>query len=85
MQLDSDMGKRLFLWVELDSTDEEELEKLLTETLESEKKNFWLGELEEGGIREFNLSVDEDDLFDVLESLADNGIIVKQVRRLAER
>jgi len=79
------MGKRLFLWVELDSTDEEELEKLLTETLESEKKNFWLGELEEGGIREFNLSVDEDDLFDVLESLADNGIIVKQVRRLAER
>jgi hypothetical protein len=78
------MGKRLFLWLELDPTDEEELEKLLAETLESEKKTFWLGELEEGGIRELNLSVDEDELFDVLESLADNGIIVKQVRRLAE-
>jgi hypothetical protein len=78
------MGKKLFLWVELDATDEEDLERLLTETLELEKKTFWLGELEEGGIRELNLSVDEDELFDVLESLADNGIIVKQVRRLAE-
>ena len=78
------MGKKLFLWLELDTTNEEELEKLLAETLESEKKNFWLGELEEGGIREFNLSIDEDELFDVLESLADNGVIVRQVRRLAE-
>jgi len=43
-----------------------------------------LGELEEGGIREFNLSIDEDELFPVLESVADNGVIVKQVRRLAE-
>jgi len=78
------MGKKLFLWVELDPFDEEDLEKLLTETLESEKKNFWLGELEGGGIREFNLSIDEEDLFEVLETLADNGVIVKQVRRLAE-
>jgi len=78
------MGKKLFLWVELDPLDEEELEKLLTETLESEKKTFWLGGLEAGGIREFNLSIDEDDLFPVLESLTDNGVIVKQVRRLAE-
>jgi hypothetical protein len=78
------MGKKLFLWVELDALDEEELEKLLTETLESEKKTFWLGGLEEGGVREFNLSIDEDELFPLLESLADNGVIVKQVRRLAE-
>jgi hypothetical protein len=78
------MGKKLFLWLELDAFDEEELERLLTETLESEKKSFWLGELEEGGIREFNLSIDEDDLLPVLESLADNGVIVRQVRRLAE-
>jgi hypothetical protein len=78
------VGKKLFLWVELDAFDEEELEKLLTETLESEKKSFWLGGLEEGGIREFNLSIDEGELFPVLESKADNGIIVKQVRRLAE-
>jgi len=78
------MGRKLFLWLELDGFDEEELEKLLTETLESEKKSFWLGHLEEGGIHEFNLSIDEEDLFDVLESLADNGVIVRQVRRLAE-
>jgi len=37
------MGRKLFLWLELDGFDEEELEKLLTETLESEKKSFWLG------------------------------------------
>jgi len=78
------MGKRLFLWVELDTFDEEELEKLLSETPESEKKNFWLGELQEGGIREFNLSIDEDELFPILESLAGNGAVIKQVRRLAE-
>jgi hypothetical protein len=78
------MGKKLFLWVELDAFDEEELEKLLTETLESEKKSFWLGKLGEGGIHEFNLSIDEDELLPVLESLADNGVIIRQVRRLAE-
>jgi len=78
------MGKKLFLWLGLNGFDEEELEKLLTETLESERKSFWLGELEEGEIREFNLSIDEEDLFDILQSLADNGVIVRQVRRLAE-
>jgi hypothetical protein len=43
-----------------------------------------LGELEEDGIHEFNLSIDEDEFFPILESMADNGVIVKQVRRLAE-
>jgi hypothetical protein len=79
------VGKKLFLWLELDGFDEEELEKLLTETMESDKKSFWLGELEEDGVREFNLSIDEEDLFSLLESLADNGVIVRQVRKLAER
>jgi hypothetical protein len=79
------MGKKLFLWLELDGIDEEELERLLTESMDSEKKSFWLGELEEDGIREFNLSIDEDDLISLLESLADNGVIVRQVRKLAER
>lgn len=78
------MGKKLFLWLELDGFDEEELERLLAETLESEKKSFWLGELEEDGIREFNLSIDEEELFPLLESLAENGVIVRQVRSLAE-
>lgn len=68
----------------MDGFDEEELERLLAETLESEKKSFWLGELEEDGIREFNLSIDEEELFPLLESLAENGVIVRQVRRLAE-
>jgi hypothetical protein len=78
------MGKKSFLWLELDAFDEEELERVLAETLGSEKKTFWLGELEEGGIREFNLSVQEEELLPVLESLADNGVMIRQVRRLAE-